>query len=168
MPDVTDVLGKQELVAAVRKERAKLNELFASLDGTAFLAPARADGWSAKDVLAHITAWERRLLSWIERWRATGSPQRPEPGMAWDAIDALNERDYQSSKAAPAADVRREAAASYEDVQRTIDTLTDRELTERTETWDMLSLSWIVGANTHEHYLEHREEIEAWRSERPA
>jgi hypothetical protein len=168
MPDVTDVLGKQDLIAAIRKERAKLDERFTSLDGAAFVAPARDDGWSAKDVLAHITAWERRLLSWIERWRATGDPQRPEPGMGWDAIDALNGRDYAAAKDAPAVEVRRAAAASYEDVLRTIETLSDAELVERTETWDMLSLSWIVGANTHEHYAEHREEVEAWLRDHPS
>jgi hypothetical protein len=151
MPDVTDVLGKQDLVAAICKERAKLDELFASLDGAAFVAAARDDGWTAKDVLAHITAWERRLLSWIERWRATGKPQRPEPGIGWDAIDLLNERDYQAARDVSPDTVRGAAKSSYEATVHVVESLTDAELTERSETWDMLSLSWIVGANIRDH-----------------
>lgn len=158
----SDDESKQDLLSTVRKERAKLDEVFSSMDDPTMLAAARDDGWTAKDLLAHITVWERRLLTWIERWRATGRPERPEPGVAWDAGDLLNDRDYARAKGRPLADVRREADASHEAVLRAIEALNDDELAVRSEGSDGPTWAWIIGANTYEHYHEHREEIEAW------
>ena len=55
---------------------------------------ARDDGWTAKDVLAHLTAWEQRLLRWIERWRETGDPGRPEVGVTWAGFELNRVRTY--------------------------------------------------------------------------
>lgn len=163
----TQALTKHDLLVAIRAERAKLDELFALMDEARMLVPTRDDGWTAKDILAHISTWERRLLSWIERWRATGDPQRPEPGVTFAQGDMLNERDYLAAKNMSVATVRSEAAASYESVLGVVETLTDSELAARPDAPDGPSWSWIIGANTHEHYREHREEIEAWVNEHP-
>jgi hypothetical protein len=40
--------------------------------------------------------------------------------------------------------------------------MSEDDLAVRPETADGPSWSWIVGANTHEHYQEHRAEMEAW------
>ena len=129
------------------------------------LNAARDDGWTAKDILAHLTAWEQRLLAWIERWRATGDPGRPEVGVSWDGFDELNERDYRASKEKAAADVRSEASATYEAVTKAVQALTDDELAVPPEAQDGPSWSWIIGANTHRHYEEHRKEMAAWLQE---
>ena len=112
--------------------------------------------------MAHLTTWEQRLLRWIERWRETGDPGRPEVGVTWAGFDSLNERDYAAAKERSIADVRREASASYETVANAVDAMSDDELAVRPETADGPSWSWIIGANTHEHYQEHRAEMEAW------
>jgi len=163
-----DEQSKQDLLAAIRTERAKLDELFASLDEAQMLAVSRDDGWTAKDLLAHLTAWEHRLLSWIDRWRATGKPLRPEPGVAWDAGDLLNDRDFERAKSKPAVDVRRDAASSYEAVLQALEAMRESDLAVRSEAADGPSWSWIIGANTYEHYQEHRKEIVSWREAHPA
>jgi hypothetical protein len=155
-------LSKQDLLAAIRNERGKLDALFTTIDDARMLAAARDDGWTAKDILAHITTWERRLLRWIQRWRATGDPERPEPGVAFAEGDTLNERDYLAARGTPLVAVRRQAVASYDAVLAAVETLSDVELEVRPDWKDGPSWSWIIGANTHEHYREHREEIEAW------
>jgi hypothetical protein len=48
-------------------------------------------------------------------------------------------------------------------VRRTIEAMSDAELAERSEGPDGPSWAWIIGANTYEHYREHREQIESWR-----
>lgn len=160
-------MTKSDLLAAIRRERAALDQLLAPMDEAHMLAAARNDGWTAKDILAHITAWEQRVLAWLDRWRATGRPQRPEPGVTWDKGNWLNDRDYEAAKAMPPADVRSEAASSYAAILLTVAALSDEELAARPEGPEGPSWSWIVGANTYEHYLEHREEIEAWLKVRP-
>ena len=96
MPD--DIENKHDLLANIGRERTALDNLLAPLNDEAMLRPARDDGWTAKDILAHLTAWEQRLLRWIERWRATGEPGRPEVGVTWHNFDSLNERDYAAAK----------------------------------------------------------------------
>ncbi len=161
MPD--DNENKQYLLAKIRRERAQLDALLASLDDEAMLAPAREDAWTAKDILAHLTAWEQRLLRWLERWRETGDPDRPEIGVTWDGFDTLNERDYTAAKEKSVADVRKEAGESYEAVVRALGELSEDELATHPEMPDGPSWSWIIGANTYRHYQPHREEMEAWR-----
>ncbi len=160
-----DVLSKQDLLKHIRRERAKLDALLATLDEPSMLVAARDDGWTAKDILAHLTAWEQRLLRWVERWRETGDPGRPEIGVTWDGFDELNERDYIAAKDMGLADVRRASMKAYEAVIRTLDALTDEDIAVHPETPDGPSWSWIISANTNRHYEEHRKEIEAWGNE---
>jgi hypothetical protein len=157
-------LSKPHLLAAIRRERVLLDALLAPLDDAQMLAPARDDGWSPKDVLAHITAWERRLLTWLQRWRTTGSPQRPEPGITFADESVLNERDYLAAKDTPVADVWSDADVSYRALLGAVEMLSDADLEDQPEGEDGPSWSWIIGANTHEHYKEHRQEIERWMS----
>lgn len=159
-----DDLSKADLLAAVRSERGPLDALFESMGDAAMLAPARDDGWTGKDILAHITTWERRLLTWVQRWRSTGDPARPEVGIKWKGIDALNERDYLAARETPLAAVRRQADAAYEAVLTAVEAMSEEELLVHPEGKDDPAWSWIIGANTHEHYKEHREEMEAWRA----
>ncbi|MCH7488426.1 MAG: ClbS/DfsB family four-helix bundle protein [Chloroflexi bacterium] len=161
-----DLQDRQSLLAEIQRERANVDALFAPLDEPGMMSVAREDGWSAKDILAHLTAWEQRLLAWVDRWRATGNPGRPEVGVSWEGEDALNERDYLSAKEKAAADVRSEAAASYEAVMSAIEALTDNELALQPEAADGPSWAWIIGANTYEHYREHREEMELYATRR--
>ena len=99
----------QDLLAAIKRERAPLDGRLGQLSDQNMLTPARDDGWTAKDILAHLTTWEQRLLRWIERWHETGDPGRPEVGVTWAGFDTLNERDYAAAKENRLADVRREA-----------------------------------------------------------
>ncbi len=157
-----DDLDKRGLLAEIRRERARLDDLIAQLDDDTMLTPARDDGWTAKDVLAHLTAWEQRLPGWIKRWRETGDPGRPEVGVTWEDFDTLNEHDHLAAKDNSVVDVRGEAVESYKVALLTLAALSDHDLAVRPDAADGPSWSWIIGANTHEHYQEHREEMEAW------
>jgi hypothetical protein len=154
--------SKQELIGHIRGERARLTEMLARFDNAKLLAATRNDGWTAKDILAHLTAWEERLLRWIQRWREHGEPGRPEIGVSWDEFDALNDQDHLASKNTALPNVRKASARAYEAVIRGVGDMTDEELAVRPETPDGPSWSWIVGANTYEHYQEHRAEMAAW------
>ena len=166
MPDHDE--SKHDLLANIGRERTALDILLTPLDDEAMLGPARNDGWTAKDMLAHLTAWEQRVLRWIERWRATGEPGRPEVGVTWEDFDGLNERDYAAAKEQSLTDVRREARESYKAVAGAVDAMSDDELAVRPETADGPSWSWIIGANTYRHYKEHHKEMEAWWEEKEA
>ena len=105
--------------------------MFAQLDDEGLLATARNDGWTSKDILAHLTTWEQRLLRWIARWRETGDPGRPEIGVTWENFDSLNLRDHAATKEQTVADMRKEASASYEALMNEVGAMSDDELAVR-------------------------------------
>ena len=74
-------------VCLARLSDAK-QRLDALLAGLASWEAADPDGWTPKDQLAHISAWHRRLLTWMAEDAAGGVPERPEPGYVMAQVSA--------------------------------------------------------------------------------
>jgi hypothetical protein len=53
---------KNELLSAIAADRARLEAVTAPLPGRELTTPGR-EGWSVKDHLAHIAAWERMIVA---------------------------------------------------------------------------------------------------------
>lgn len=151
--------GKNKLLASIRAERDLLEETLARLTPEQMLQPGASGGWTVKDVLAHISAWERRMIHW------TGSHLRgelPDVPLPWD-VERMNAETHARFKDKPLAEVMEEFHVSYRDSLALAESLNEEQLqTEYTDTWPMAPLWLGVAANTHWHYKEHRESIEAW------
>ena len=59
-----------EVLGHIRASRAKLERLLTELDEAALTRPSPDGGWSVKDHLAHLTAWRRMVLGYLD-----GKPQ---------------------------------------------------------------------------------------------
>jgi len=149
-------MNKQELVRQIRVDRARLDELVAGLDDARMVEPALEQGWSVKDVLAHISAWERACAGWIEAAARDETPERPEVR----DVDAFNAAMFAANRGRQLADVRAESAASHAAIVAAIEATPDAELASDARfgwpAWQMAS------ANTDDHYREHIAQIEAW------
>ncbi len=170
MSDEPEILGKQALLDAIRAEGGRLAAVISSIEPGMLTEPGVFDAWSVKDIIAHITSWEQRLCGWIETWRRGEKVERPEPGANWGLgeVDRVNQRDYAAKRDMSLDDVLTEATAARARVVALVEGIDERDLTEKSADWDNVELSWIVRANTDEHYAEHRAEIEAWIAERRA
>lgn len=63
------------------------------------LEPGACEGWSVKDILAHLDAWHRMFLEW-ERVGSSGQmPDLPAAGYSWKETPALNEAIWQRTRA---------------------------------------------------------------------
>jgi hypothetical protein len=51
-------------------------------------------GWAVKDILAHISIWEGRMVRCLEEAIRGEVPQMLPPGMTWDDLDLWNEQDF--------------------------------------------------------------------------
>src|SRR5262245_36131759 len=105
MADETLPKDKAELLKRVHNEYAALEQTIAQLTEAQMTAPI--DGsWSAKDILAHITAWQQILLGFH-----LGSQPFSEaaPGIALDYgandVDTINAALYERDRARPLAEV---------------------------------------------------------------
>lgn len=74
------------LIEALRETRAVERDVFAALDPTERDAPPAAGGWSAKDTLAHLSAWRQQQIDRLAALREG----RDEPQLPASEIDDIN------------------------------------------------------------------------------
>jgi len=134
--------------------RERLRAALASLPEPALLDRVD-DEWTRKDVIAHIGAWERRLVDLLERLRRG---ETPEDEME---TDELNARMYAADVDRSVADVLRRETADWDRFVAAIEGMTDEEL------FDPQTFGWTEGdpfvewvtANANEHIDEHLEQL---------
>jgi len=61
-----EAMGKRELLSALTDERAHLSAMLARLDDSQMVTPGVQGNWSVKDILAHMSAWDRRGMRWLK------------------------------------------------------------------------------------------------------
>ena len=156
-------IGAAECLARFRAARARVDELAAAVGSW---SAESADGWTAKDYLAHLTAWQRRLVQWWDEGEAGRPRQWPEPGFTFEQVDALNERDWRASRERPLDEVRREFKATAGAVEALIGRLTDDELNDAERVpWLGFEGRHAIAGNTYGHYAEHFEALEQLSAE---
>ena len=139
----TIAVGREELDAAVAGRSR--DSMLERIDET----------WTRKDVIAHLEAWERRVVENLETLRAGRTPDGSVE------TDELNERFFGQNRDRSLDDVLAGERSAYEAVLATIDGATDEEL------FDGHHFAWTEGdpladwfrGNTDEHYAEHLEQL---------
>lgn len=165
MSERIENITKSKLLIAIRAERKALEEVLAALTHDQMLQPSASGEWTVKDALAHISAWERRMLSWIGSHLRGEAPDVPLP---WD-VERMNAETYAQVKDRPLAEVLEEFRRSYREALTLAESLSEEQLqTAYTDTWPMGPLWLGVAANTDWHYKEHRKDIEAWLKQQKA
>ena len=159
MSNESEKITKPELLISIQEEHNLLELTLARLTHSQMLIDGVEGQWSVKDILAHISAWEKRMISW------TGSllqGKEPEVPLPWD-VDRMNAETYLSVKDEPLATVLEEYRQSYWESLSQVENLTEEQLqTNHSDTWPMGLLWTGISANMNWHYKEHREHIQSW------
>jgi hypothetical protein len=147
-------MDRAELRAALVEGRRRLDGVLARYDDAAMLD--RIDGeWTRKDVVAHLEAWERRVVELLDALRGGGSIDSDVD------TDERNARFFARDRGRSLEDVRTGERAAYEAMLAAIDGASDEELFDgRHFAWtegDPLA-SWFRG-NGDEHIDEHLEQL---------
>jgi hypothetical protein len=134
------------------------------------LLPGLLAGWSVKDVLAHVSAWDRRGTRWIVDAARGVNPDIPEPGATWADLDAINAREYAENRDRSLEDVLREFSASWPPLLEAVEALREDQLNwpvafNTGEKLESAPLSTLVRWR-YRHYRSHRAHIEAWTARR--
>jgi uncharacterized protein (TIGR03083 family) len=149
-------MTKDELLAAIRRDRAAFQALVAPLSDAQLTDPTLAEGWSIKDVVAHIAAWEGRCAGWLEAAARGETAERPEV----KDVDGSNARDFAAARQLSLADVLARSRAAHTAMLRAVEALSEADMRDETRfgwpTWQMAS------SNSDEHYREHTDQIRAW------
>jgi hypothetical protein len=131
-----------------------VERVVSSMSDDAFVATA--EGWSAKDRLAHVAAWERRLLGDIQGDRVAERFGLDETAYEAMNTDAFNVMLHARHRDNPSAAMRAEVRASGE-------ALRDTDLLQpvHPDDPDGEALIDAIAGDTFTHYPEHSAAIAA-------
>jgi hypothetical protein len=153
---------KTELLESITGEWDNLQTALDGLSEEQMLLPGVVESWSIKDVVAHITFWQVRLVTAMFKAEKGFKPDTISGG---GGMDKLNQQNYLDQK-------DRDFEAIWEDFESSY-----QQILNRLENWseDMLfkpkHFDWMKGSpfaryvegDSAEHYAEHAEHIKAWR-----
>jgi hypothetical protein len=156
------LLDKAELLARIQTEYSRLQTTLAGLTAEQMLQPGVTGDWSVKDVLAHLTFWQKHSLEELQA-ALHNKPHLAFPsleGEDWNTtLDRLNAENYQANRERPLAEVRTEFEESYRQILEILNTLSEDDFEPGSPLEQALEgepVSSAVGSNTWEHYAEHR------------
>jgi hypothetical protein len=159
MNEPSEIITKPELLSRIHTERNRLEEMIASLTPAQMLVPGVDGEWTVKDVLAHISAWERWMIRWTNNLLQDEKPETPE---LWD-VERMNEEIYARVKNIPFAEVLEEFSLSYRDSLTLIENLSEDQLQAiYLDTWPLGPLWERIIDNTASHYSDHCRDIQKW------
>lgn len=147
-------LSKSAILAQIEQEHNLLVQTLHALSQSQIVEPVilatPAPGQSCKDILAHLTAWEQRMLSIIQAI-ITGAPQPQYP-----STPIFNEYVFHANKDRSLEEVQADFERSYDESLALVQRLTEVELATG-EVWK------LVGYNTYNHYKWARTMIRRWQ-----
>jgi hypothetical protein len=89
---VRNEVDKTEFLSLVQTERANLIALLSRVDESDYFTPGVASHWTLKDVIAHITWYEREMIGVVSTRTLSGSEW-------WDLpLDARNAAIYELNR----------------------------------------------------------------------
>jgi hypothetical protein len=161
---VEEQLSKRAMLDLICSEWEALEAVLGQLSQEEMIRPGVHGNWSVKDIIVHITAWEKRMVQWLDESLRGEIPQRPAPGMTWDDLDELNERIYQEGREKPLDEALAEFREIHQESVRAVEAMAEEDLLApgRFE-WREGDPIWrMVAANTWWHYKDHQEAIAGW------
>lgn len=164
LPDPTT---KAELLERMAKSYEAAESLINIHDQSTLNAPLHSGGWSIKDHLAHLTAWERGMVALLQkqdRFNAMGINQKETDIDEHDAInEALNTLHSSQSLSTVLTNFRQ----THQDLLNTLASLSNEDLQKSYHHYQPQAavdyfhkpvMGWVAG-NTYAHYAEHLVEI---------
>ena len=158
------VTNKSELLEQVKAAHARMEKLVSALSPAELSAPVLDEGWSIKDSLAHLVAWEKMMMGWMESMLRGEPVVRFAPGFiesstsGEEVMQALNEKLYQKDRARTLADVLTDFRRTHEQVLATLNRMSEADIFEPRDFASRKSvrlLDGVIGGNTYAHYDEH-------------
>lgn len=151
-------MNTAEVLALIDDERARLDAALAGIPRERLETPGTDGGWSAKDVLAHITWSERELVGVLRQRALVGSE-------LWDlSQDDRNAAVYEQSRTRTLDDVLDEVRRNFAELRAEIARLSDAEMNNPTAIADMpggLTPWQLLAGGTWRHYAEHLPALQA-------
>ena len=161
--------SKHELLERMREGREVWDGLIAQVPESAITEPALPGGWSVKDLMAHVAAYENWTAAQI---RAASEGREPtnlelygmedvsEDPEGWD-LDRLNATIYDRYVATPIIDVRRLAERAFAELVAAVQAVSDQDIAAPdAQAWTGgETLLQLVPGQSYAHYEHHLDDL---------
>jgi hypothetical protein len=155
-------MNKSKLVETLGTEREAWEALLAEVTRHGMTEPGLAGNWSAKDIVTHITWYERETATMIEERALVRSDLWLLPQ------DERNIPIYEANKDRQLEEILAEADNVFERLVRAVKSLSDAELIDASYFREMPEgwMPWkVIASNSYEHYHQHIPGIRVWLDE---
>ncbi len=159
---------KTTFLAALRRERAAWEALLAevgALGEARMTQPGVIGEWSIKDIIAHITWYEREMVGLLRMHALAGSPLWQLPhGQRNTAL-------FEELRGKPLADVLADARQAFAELLALVEGLAEDDLHDAARYHDMPPdwIPWeVLAGNSYTHYPQHAPLIRAWLDQQRA
>ena len=153
-------MDRDELIRTVRDAHRRMAGAIERITDERLLEPVM-EGWTGKDVVAHMAWWHDHSAQVIDGLRAGREPYDGDD--AANTTDALNERTRREHVNDPPELVRRAFDDSFARLLAALEPLTDEELFTD-DHWRWLggeALAEMILWDSSRHYDAHRESLES-------
>jgi hypothetical protein len=151
------VITKDKLFSTVRDEHVRWWSAIRALNQAQMVMLRLPDGRTPKDVVAHVTWYEKQIVGVLKARALAGSE-------LWDAsLEERNAAIYEQNKDRPLVDVLSESKRVFAELVSLIRGLGEADLHDPARFAGMPQdwLPWrLIAENTFEHYRAHLEELE--------
>jgi uncharacterized protein (TIGR03083 family) len=140
-------------LAALDREWRALLDAIASVPDGALTAPGVVEGWSVRDLIGHVSTWEREFLKAMSAVLDGG--RLPTYRQTYGSIDAFNAQEHERNAALPLAELRRQMDETHAALLAALQGVPDEALSSKSRLRRRLRL------DTYGHYREHAAQIRA-------
>jgi hypothetical protein len=157
---------RSDLLAEIEQEWTSIERLCASLSQADMVRSGVEGEWSVKDILCHISAWEKYLLDRLGMVMTGQAPRYPVMS-SWDDVHQFNAQVYEENKEHSLNSAILEFRNLFRGVMTILEALRDDQLNQPYSydfPDDQLTLLRLIRANTCDHLREHRLAIEKERN----
>ncbi|NOH03401.1 MAG: ClbS/DfsB family four-helix bundle protein [Chloroflexi bacterium] len=165
------MMTKPQLLEKLKTRRAEWDALLNSVDQARMDISGAAGHWSVKDIVSHITAYERWLVEWLT---AASQNTFPAPSPLDDAdVEQRNARVYELTRNMSSLDVLNDARQTFAELLEIIKALPDEYFDDpQSAAWfmkpywsKMKTVPDAVINLSVDHYEEHIPSLKAWANE---
>jgi uncharacterized damage-inducible protein DinB len=152
-------MTQAKIVEIIDRAWAEWESVIAQVPRERMEEPTVIDGLSVKDLIAHITWYEREVVRTMRERAYTPSDHSLKP------VDERNAAVLADSRTRALSDVLNEHYLTHRDLMALLQHVTDADLIDESSIKDMPKLGkpWqILAGNTYFHYPEHLTPIKEW------
>jgi hypothetical protein len=152
------LMDRQQLLKRLEKNWREFQESYSGLSDTRLLEPGVTGAWSVRDILAHVTTWEKEALKHLPLILEGETP--PRYSVAYGGIDAFNARTTEQKKGLSLREVLRQLEETHHRLIRFLENVPEEQFHSETR------FRRRVRLDAYGHYPKHARAIRKWRETR--